>query len=138
MQPSLLLVEDCADDIMLAERALAKNRVQANMRVARSGREAWDLLGEETGGPLPKAVFLDLNMPDWNGFDLLRRLRANDRTKSLPVVILTTSKEPADIERSYELGANSFVTKPVDFMEFSETFAKMTGYWMNLNEVDAA
>ena len=79
-------------------------------------------------------MFLDLNMPGWTGFELLRRLRADEKTRHLPVVI-TTSREPSDIQRSYDLGANSFVTKPVDFVEFSEVFANMTGYWIKVNEV---
>jgi two-component system response regulator len=135
IEPELLLIEDNTDDIELAQRALKRSRVKARLHVARSGPEAWDWLHQQGPDDQPKAVFLDLNMPEWSGFEMLERLRAQHSTRSLPVVILTTSKEPADIERSYELGANSYVTKPVDFLEFTDVFAKMTGYWIGVNEV---
>jgi two-component system response regulator len=133
--PRLLLIEDSADDIALARRALARSRMKVDLQVARTGQEALTILGSPAA-ELPKAVFLDLNMPEWNGFDLLRKLRSQSHTRTVPVVILTTSREPGDVSRSYILGANSFVTKPVDFGEFTELFAQMTGYWLNINQAE--
>lgn len=132
--PSLLLVEDSADDIALAQRALKQRGVSAVLAVASSGKEALEILDGRRDGKLPKAVFLDLNMPGVHGFDVLKRVRSNAKMAGLPVVVLTTSSEPADIERSYELGANSYVTKPVDFSDFSEMFARMSVYWLAINQ----
>jgi two-component system response regulator len=132
--PRLLLIEDNADDIALARRALARSQMKVDLQVAQTGQEAMQMLG--SAADLPKAVFLDLNMPEWNGFDLLRKLRTQSHTRTVPVIILTTSREPGDVNRSYVLGANSFVTKPVDFGEFTELFAQMTGYWLNVNQAD--
>lgn len=129
---SVLLVEDNPDDIQLAERALNRSNVDANLEIARSGQEALKRLSEWR----PRAVFLDLNMPEVSGFEVLRRLRGEPATRSLPIVVLSTSKEPADVERCYDLGANSFVTKPLDFVEFSTVFAKMTEYWVKYNQCD--
>src|SRR5947209_3328094 len=107
--PSLLLVEDNPDDIALAQRAVTRGGIRANLVVARSGKEAWDLLNASVRlQQQPKAVFLDLNMPEWSGFDLLERVRANSPMAAIPMIVLTTSGEPADVERSYKLGANSF------------------------------
>ena len=133
--PLLLLVEDNVDDVALAERALVRGGVRAELKVARNGKEAWTLLSSLLpGAARPKAVFLDLNMPGSNGFDLLARVRADHAMTGMPVVVLTTSKEPSDIELSYRLGANSFVTKPLDFKKFSEVFASMSAYWLGVNE----
>ena len=132
--PSLLLIEDNADDVALAQRALKQRGVTALLTVANSGKEALEILDSRGDGRLPKAVFLDLNMPGCHGFDVLRRVRSNQKMAGLPVVVLTTSSEPSDIERSYELGANSYVTKPVDFSEFSEMFARMSRYWLTINQ----
>lgn len=132
--PSLLLIEDSADDVALAQRALKQRGVHALLNVATSGKEALEILDSREDGKLPKAVFLDLNMPGLHGFDVLKRVRSNQKMAELPVVILTTSNEPADILRSYQLGANSYVTKPLDFSEFSEVFAKMSSYWLAVNQ----
>jgi two-component system response regulator len=133
--PLVLLVEDNPDDVALAQRALSRCGVRAELRIATSGKEAWAFLNSAPqGAQRPRVVFLDLNMPEWNGFDLLGRVRAHEGMTGLPVVVLTTSKEPADIERSYRLGANSFVTKPLDFKRFSEVFAAMSAYWLGINE----
>ena len=133
-EPVVLLVEDNPDDIALARRAIMRRKPGVQLEVATSGREALARLGRASQA-LPRVVFLDVNMPDWNGFEVLERLRADDRTRHLPVVILTTSTEPDDIATSYRLGANSFVTKPFDFEEFTEIFATMTSYWAAVNEV---
>lgn len=133
--PLLLLVDDSADDIALAERALARAGVKADLRIARSGKEAWALLTPPAcDAGRPTALFLDLNMPGWNGFDLLERVRADPKMVGMPVIVLTTSSERSDIERSYRLGANSFVTKPVDFRTFSQVFTTMSTYWLGINE----
>jgi len=132
-QPVVLLVEDNPDDIALAQRAMARRNLAARLEVATSGPEALARLRDSEG--LPRVVFLDVNMPEWNGFEVLERLRANDRTRHLPVVLLTTSTEPDDIATGYRLGANSFVTKPFDFEKFTEIFATMTSYWAAVNEV---
>src|SRR4051812_46833470 len=128
---SVLLVDDNSDDVALAQRALKRSGLSATMEVAHSGSEAWERLIEKS----PRALFLDLNMPGISGFDLLQRVRADARTRNVPVIILTTSKEPSDIDRCYSLGANSFVTKPVDFTEFIEVFGQMMRYWTDLNQV---
>jgi two-component system, response regulator len=128
----LLLVEDNADDIALARRALARSDVKAHLEVTGSGNEALAFL--ESAARLPRVVFVDLNMPGLSGFDLLRRLRHNPQTRTLPVVVLTTSTDPVDIGRCYTLGANSFITKPVDFSEFTDLFIRVSRYWMNDNQ----
>jgi two-component system, response regulator len=133
-EPTVLLIEDNPDDIALARRAITRQRVGARLEVATSGRAAVEMLHSPERG-LPRAVFLDVNMPEWNGFEVLRRLRAKDRTRLLPVVMLTTSSEPDDIARGYQLGANSYVAKTLDFEEFTEVFATMTRYWTRVNEV---
>jgi len=133
-QPVVLLVEDNPDDIALARRAMTRRNLAARLEVATSGPEALAKL-HHSSQRLPRAVFLDVNMPEWNGFEVLERLRADDRTRHLPVVMLTTSTEPDDIATGYRLGANSFVTKPFDFEEFTEVFATMTTYWAGVNEV---
>jgi two-component system response regulator len=132
--PSLLLIEDNPDDVALAQRALKQRGVKVLLNIATSGKEAMELLDARENDKLPKAVFLDLNMPGWHGFDVLKRVRENSKMAALPVVVLTTSNEPSDIERSYELGANSFVIKPLDFSEFSDVFAKMSAYWLGINQ----
>lgn len=131
-QSQILLVDDNPDDVALARRALARSEVGAQLEVASSGLEALDRL--TNSGELPKAVFLDLNMPELSGFEVLSRLRQEPSTRNLPIVVLTTSREPFDIRRSYALGANSFVTKPLNFSEFTDVFVRMSHYWMNDNQ----
>jgi two-component system response regulator len=133
-EPTVLLIEDNPDDVALARRAIIRQKVGARLEVATSGRAAVEMLKSPDYG-LPRAVFLDVNMPEWNGFEVLRRLRAEDRTRLLPVIMLTTSSEPDDIALGYRLGANSYVAKPLDFEEFTEIFATMTRYWTRVNEV---
>lgn len=133
-EPVVLLVEDNPDDIALARRAMTRRNLAARLEVATSGADALARL-RRADERLPRVVFLDLNMPEWSGFEVLERLRADDRTRHLPVVILTTSTEPDDIATGYRLGANSFVTKPFDFEKFTDVFATMTSYWAAVNEV---
>lgn len=133
---SILLVEDNPDDVILIRRALATHNVVNEMTVARDGVEALDYFfgpGAEER-PLPQVVLLDLKLPKVDGHEVLRRLRAEERTKLLPVVILTTSDEQSDIIRGYENGASSYVRKPVDFEEFLQAVKTLGIYWLMLNE----
>ena len=137
---TILLVEDNADDEKLTLRALKKNNVCNEVVVARDGAEALDYLfgtGAYTGRNLnvmPQVVLLDLKLPKLDGLEVLRRLRAHERTKFLPVVILTSSNEEHDRVKGYGLGANSYVRKPVDFNQFSEAARQLGLYWLVLNE----
>jgi two-component system, response regulator len=130
---AVLLVEDNEDDEELTIRAFKKNNIKNQVDVARDGVEALDyLLGGKN--PLPQMVLLDLKLPKVDGLEVLRRLREDSRTKRLPVVILTSSSEEKDILRGYDLGANSYVRKPVDFTEFIEAVNQLGLYWLLLNE----
>ena len=138
---TIFLVEDNADDEALTIRALKKNKVANNLVVARDGVEALDYLfgtgahaGRDTG-VLPGLVLLDLKLPKLDGLEVLRRLRADERTRRLPVVVLTSSKEEQDLINSYNLGANSYIRKPVDFNQFTEVGGELGMYWLVLNEV---
>ncbi len=127
----IMLVEDNADDEELTLRALRKNNIANEVIVARDGLEALDrLLGESD---LPEVVLLDLKLPKIDGLGVLRRLRENARTKLLPVVVLSSSSEDKDRITSYDLGANSYVRKPVDFAEFTEAIRQLGLYWLILN-----
>jgi len=136
----ILLVEDNPDDEKLTLRALQKNKISNEVVVAHDGVEALDyLLGNGSGGgnnlkPLPQVVLLDLKLPRLDGLEVLRRLRAHERTKLLPVVILTSSNEEQDRISGYGLGANSYVRKPVDFNQFIEAARQLGLYWLVLNE----
>jgi two-component system, response regulator len=140
IQNPILLVEDNKDDEMLTLRALKKNRILNEVVVARDGAEALDYLfasGAHEGRDLsvmPQVVLLDLNLPRISGLEVLRRLRHDDRTKLLAVVVLTSSKEEEDIVKSYSLGANSYVRKPVDFAEFTEAVKTLGLFWLLLHE----
>ena len=135
---SILLVEDNADDAALTLRAFRKNNIQNEVRVAADGVEALALLhGAGPDGrphPPPAVVLLDLKLPKIDGLEVLRRIRADERTRLLPVVILTSSKEEADMIAGYRLGANSYVRKPVDFTDFLEATRQLGLYWLVLNE----
>ena len=140
-QKYILLVEDNPDDEALTLRALKKNKLANGVVVARDGAEAVDFLfgtgahGGRDAGDLPQIVLLDLKLPKLDGFEVLRRVRADKRTKTLPVVILTSSKEERDIVQGYRDGCNSYVRKPVNFDEFVEATRQLGLYWMLLNEV---
>jgi two-component system response regulator len=133
-------VEDNPDDEKLTLRALQKNKISNEVVVARDGVEALEYLlasGSHAGNhpnPLPQVVLLDLKLPKLDGLEVLRRLRAHERTKLLPVVILTSSNEDQDRITGYGLGANSYVRKPVDFNQFIEAARQLGLYWLVLNE----
>jgi len=136
----ILLVEDNPDDVALTLRALKKNNILNQVVVAEDGAKALEYLfgtGEFAGRnveSLPAVVLLDLKLPKVDGLEVLRRLRAHERTKLLPVVILTSSKEEQDVIAGYELGANSYIRKPVDFDRFLEAARQLGMYWLVLNE----
>jgi len=136
----ILLVEDNPDDVKLTLRALKKNNIVNEVIVANDGTKALDYLfgdGEYAGrdtSKTPQVILLDLNMPRVGGIEVLQRMRADERTKLLPVVVLTTSIEDADRVESYRLGANSYVRKPVDFDQFAKAVQQLGLYWLLLNE----
>jgi CheY-like chemotaxis protein len=136
----ILLVEDNPDDVELTRRAFAKSDVATDIVVATDGEGALDYLfatGSHAGRDprlLPEVVLLDLKLPKIDGLGVLRRIRADQRTCRLPVVVLTSSNEEQDVIRSYDLGANSFVQKPVDFGEFIAAARHLGSYWLVLNQ----
>ncbi len=129
----VLLIEDNASDVELTLRALQKRNLANRVVVARDGVEALELL--QRPAPLPKVVLLDLKLPKLNGLEVLRRLKSDERTKRIPVVVLTSSHEEPDIEESYRLGVNSYIVKPVDFESFASAVAEVGLYWLFLNHV---
>jgi two-component system response regulator len=137
---TILLVEDNLDDVELTLRTLKKSNIKNDVTVVYDGAEALDFLfgtGKYSGRNLttmPTVILLDLKLPKVDGFEVLRQIRANELTKLLPVVILTSSKEEQDIVNSYSLGVNSYVRKPVDFNQFTEAVSHLGLYWLLLNE----
>lgn len=132
-EKNILLVEDNPDDEQLAVRALRRHNIVNEIAVARDGQQALDYLLDETK-PLPALVLLDLKLPKVSGLEVLQKLRASERTKILPVVILTTSKEEQDLLDSYRSGCNSYIRKPVDFAQFAEAMRQLEVYWLVINE----
>lgn len=139
-QKSILLVEDNPDDETLALRAFRKNNILNDVVTARDGVEALDYLfgtgahaGRDTS-VTPAVVLLDLKLPKVSGLEVLKRIREDERTRFLPVVILTSSKEEQDLVNGYKLGANSYIRKPVDFPQFIEAVKQLGLYWLVLNE----
>ena len=136
----ILLVEDNPDDEALTLRALRQHKIRNEVVVVRNGAEALDYLfgaGAHAGrdmNRMPELILLDLKLPKVDGLEVLRRLRADERTKLLPVVILTSSNEEQDLIQGYSLGANSYVRKPVDFIQFTEAVHQLGLYWLILNE----
>jgi len=132
-QGIILLVEDNPDDAELTQRAFKRSRLSNRVITKRDGQEALDYLfgadNRNGSNPLPDLILLDLNMPRINGLEVLQRMRAEERTRALPVVVLTTSDEQRDIINSYQLGANSYIRKPVDTHEFFETIQSLEQYW---------
>ncbi len=133
----ILLVEDDPDHELLTIRALKKSNIANDVRVARDGEEAIAMLfgdGPDALLSLPQVVLLDLKLPKVEGLEVLRRIRESERTRTLPVVVLTSSDEESDIVRSYKLGVNSYIRKPVNFSDFAEATSKLGMYWLVLNE----
>ena len=135
----ILIVEDTDQDLELALRALRKAKLSNHIHVARDGQEALDFLFCE--GPHstrkienePKVILLDLKLPKVDGLEVLQRIKGDPRTKSIPVVVLTSSKEQNDVVESYHLGVNSYIVKPVNFEQFSEAVQKLGMYWLLIN-----
>jgi CheY-like chemotaxis protein len=139
-EATILLVEDNQDDVDLTLWAFQKSNISNRIVVMRNGQEALDYVfaASENAGrdpdALPQVILLDLNLPKVSGLDVLRALRADERTRRLPVVILTSSRHESDMVESYDLGANSYVRKPVDFAQFVEAARQLGLYWLVLNE----
>ena len=133
--PDVLVVEDNPDDVELTLRALKRMHLTNPVRVARDGVEALEiLLGDGTSRPpLPRVVLLDLKLPRVGGLEVLARLREEERTRTLPVVVLISSREEPDVRKAYALGVNSYVVKPVEFEKFVDAVGKVGQYWLLLN-----
>lgn len=136
----ILLVEDNPDDVVLTERALKKSHILNKLIVTKDGAEALDYLfgtgafSDRDGSVMPEVILLDLKLPKIDGLEVLKRIRSDRRTKILPVVILTSSKEESDLITGYTLGANSYIRKPVNFNQFVEAIRQLGLYWLVLNE----
>jgi two-component system response regulator len=139
-QHTIFLVEDNPSDVALTQRVFEKIRIANKLVVAEDGQEALDYLfaeGSHAGrdaADLPALVLLDLKLPKVSGLDVLRRIRTDPRTRRLPVVILTTSTQERDVNEGYDLGVNSYISKPVDFKQFEEAMDQLGFYWLVLNE----
>ena len=137
----ILLVEDNPDDIELTLRAFRKNNIMNEIIIKRDGAEALDFFFGKEGvavnncNDLPILTMLDLKLPKIDGLDVLKKIRSDKRTKLIPVVILTSSNEQSDLLSSYELGCNSYIRKPVDFNQFTETVKQLGFYWLLINEI---
>ena len=136
----ILLVEDSPDDLELAQRALRKANLSNRIQIARDGTEALDFIfceGEFAGREIedtPKVILLDLKLPKIDGLEVLRRVKGDARTKTIPIVVLTSSKEQSDVVESYKLGVNSYIVKPVNFEGFAEAVHTLGLYWVLLNQ----
>jgi two-component system response regulator len=140
--PTLLLVEDNPNDLELALRALRRGRPTSRVVVARDGVEAMEyVLGQgqfsdRDAAEQPRVILLDMKLPRLSGLEVLQRLKADPRTRGIPVVMLTSSAQEADLQRCYSRGANSYIVKPVDLDEFTETVDRLGSYWLVLNQPD--
>ena len=137
---TILLVEDDPEDGILTLRALRKNNIGSRIFVARDGAEALDFLfctntyADRDPHEMPQLILLDIKLPKIDGLEVLRRLRANECTRQLPIVMFTSSKEDQDLIKSYKSGANSYIHKPIDFTEFVDAIRQLGTYWLELNE----
>lgn len=138
--PIIMLVEDNPGDVALTLRALKKNNIANEVIVVQDGQEALDYLfctgkyANRGPGGMPCVILLDIKLPKIDGIEVLRRVKSDERTQVIPVVMLTSSKEEEDVVRSYKLGANSYIRKPVDFDKFAETMKLLGMYWLLMNE----
>ena len=133
----IVLVEDNPNDAELILRVLKKHNLANNLVLLKDGAEAIDFLssqGDNVANNNPRVVLLDLKLPKLNGIEVLRKLKSDERTKNIPVVILTSSREERDLKDAYELGVNSYVTKPIKFDEFAKVVAELGIYWLMLNK----
>ncbi len=130
----ILLVEDTPADVKLTQRAFKKANILNEVVVAEDGARALEILHGDPAAELPQIVLLDLKLPKVEGLEVLEKIRANERTRLLPVIILTSSREDVDLVRGYSLGANSYIRKPVDFEQFQEAVRQLGLYWLVLNE----
>ena len=131
----IMLVDDNKDDVDLTIMALKHNQIANEVKVAFNGQEAVDMLLNDDDAPLPAVILLDINMPKLNGLETLKILRSHERTRTVPVVILTSSQEEQDLLAGYRSGANSYIKKPVDFENFTEAIRQLGMYWLALNEL---
>jgi CheY-like chemotaxis protein len=137
IQKTILLIEDNPSDIALTKRAFVKHNINGNLIVAKDGQEALDILiplSEDAFYIPPSLILLDINLPKISGLDVLKQLRSNPQTQRVPVVVLTSSAESTDIIYSYNLGVNSYIRKPVDFVQFSDIINQIATYWLNVNQ----
>ena len=140
----ILLVEDNPNDVELTLHALSENHLTNRIEVVRDGAEALDFLfgagprAQESAAQRPKVILLDLKLPKVDGLEVLRRIKSDPRTKNIPVVVLTSSREDPDIQESYRLGVNSYIVKPVDFDQFTEAVRHLGLYWLLLNQPPVA
>lgn len=136
----ILLVEDNPNDVELALRAFKKNKLVNHVQVARDGEEALDFIfckgayAKRDFNQMPKLILLDLKLPKIDGIEVLKQVKANEHTRNIPVVVLTTSREERDVLETYRLGVNSYILKPVDFDQFVDSVRQIGFYWMLLNQ----
>ena len=136
-----VIVEDNPNDAELITRVLRKQNLASNIVILKDGAEALDFIfaqgaySDRTSREVPKVIFLDLKLPKVDGLEVLRRLKSDERTRTIPVVVLTSSTEERDLNEAYELGVNSYVTKPIKFEEFSKVVTELGLYWLELNRL---
>jgi len=134
---SILLVEDNPRDAELTLRAFARSNLANNILVAHDGVEALEIVYGRAGAERPRVILLDLKLPKLDGLEVLRKLKSDERTRAIPVVIVTSSNQDPDIKTAYDLGANSYVVKPVDFESFMKIMSQLGFYWLMVNQVTA-
>jgi len=135
---SILLVEDNPDDVLITRRALLKGRVKNTLHVVGDGEKAIKFLRKEDEyqkSPTPTLILLDLKMPKLDGFQVLKEIKSDDKLKSIPVIVLTTSDRDKDVEDAYRLGCNSYIVKPVSFENFINTVVKIKEYWLTISQI---